>query len=55
MGAEDDDSAPDKLKLFKNRPNMTFDDAGACADQEFSLVKDFEICISHKDVVVSKA
>jgi hypothetical protein len=30
-------SHPAKLRLFKNRPNMTFDDAAAPADQEFTL------------------
>merc|ERR1719445_3004697 len=47
VGAENDDSAPDKVKLYKNRPNMTFDDAGACPDQEFSLVKDSSCSVQY--------
>ena len=53
MGAENDDSAPDKLKLYKNRPNMTFDDAGACPDQEFSLVKDTSCSVQYAVKTVS--
>lgn len=36
----DDSSHPSRVKLFKNRPKMTFDDAQAKADQEFSLHPD---------------
>ena len=34
------DSHPSRVKLFKNRPSMSFDDAAAEADQEIELQKD---------------
>ncbi|CAH1108996.1 unnamed protein product [Psylliodes chrysocephalus] len=37
---EDSDTHPSKMRLFKNRPSMTFDDSSVKADQEFELVKD---------------
>lgn len=36
----DEESHPSKLRIFKNRPKMTFDDAAAAPDQEFELTKD---------------
>ena len=36
IGGEED-THPDEVRLFKNRPNMTFDDAKAEPDQKFSL------------------
>ncbi|KAI1287690.1 PITH domain-containing protein [Halotydeus destructor] len=36
----DDDSHPSRVRLFRNRPNMAFDDARDEADQEFELQKD---------------
>lgn len=39
IGANDD-SHPKKIRLFKNRPGMTFDDAKVIADQEFDLYRD---------------
>lgn len=36
----DDDSHPSKLRIFKNRPKMTFDDVAAPPDQQFELTKD---------------
>ncbi|ESN90624.1 hypothetical protein HELRODRAFT_108687 [Helobdella robusta] len=33
---------PKSVKLFKNRPSMTFDDGLGEADQEFELVKDYD-------------
>ena len=53
VGAEDDDSAPDKVKLYKNRPNMSFDDAGACPEQEFSLVRDSSCSVQYSVKTVS--
>ncbi|EFA03260.1 PITH domain-containing protein CG6153 [Tribolium castaneum] len=34
---EDADTHPNKVRMFKNRPRMTFDDVSAVADQEFQL------------------
>ncbi|XP_050307582.1 PITH domain-containing protein GA19395 [Anthonomus grandis grandis] len=39
---ENTDSYPSKMRLFKNRPFMTFDDTSAAPDQEFELQKDTE-------------
>jgi len=36
----DDNSHPDKVKMYKNRPHMTFDDTAVKADQEFELTRD---------------
>lgn len=39
LGANDE-SHPKTMKIFKNRPKMTFDEVGAKPDQEFELEKD---------------
>ena len=39
------------MRLFKNRENMSFDDAGAKADQEFSLVRDTDGSVQYKTKV----
>ena len=39
------------MRLFKNRENMSFDDAGAAADQEFSLVRDTDGSVQYKTKV----
>lgn len=41
VGANDE-SHPSKLRVFKNRPKMTFDDVTAQPDQEFELTKDVQ-------------
>jgi len=41
IGGEDD-THPNKMRLFKNREHMTFDACGSKADQEFELVNDQE-------------
>ena len=41
IGAEDGQH-PSKMRLFKNRPHMTFDEARGKPDQEFELVADHE-------------
>ena len=48
IGGENDESHPSKVRLFKNRPNMTFDDAGAGSDQEFNLVHDTSCTLEYK-------
>lgn len=35
-----DEEHPKKVRLFKNREKMTFDDVSLAADQEFNLEKD---------------
>lgn len=39
IGANDD-SHPKKVRLFKNRPKMSFDEATLKADEEFELTLD---------------
>lgn len=51
IGANDD-SHPKKVRLFKNRPKMTFDDVTAKADQEFELEKDLTGSIEYNTQVV---
>ncbi|CRL04583.1 CLUMA_CG017652, isoform A [Clunio marinus] len=51
IGANDD-SHPKKVRLFKNRPKMTFDDATGNADQEFELEKDLTGSIEYNTQVV---
>lgn len=46
IGGEDD-THPNKMRIFKNRPNMTFDDAEIEADQEFELHPDPEGAIEY--------
>jgi len=53
VGGEDDDSFPAKVRIYKNRPNMTFDDTGALADQEFNLVRDTTCNLEYKVKVVT--
>jgi len=36
------DSHPTRMKLYKNRPSMTFDDCNCPADQEFDLQPDVD-------------
>jgi len=52
MGGEDG-THPSKVRLFKNRPHMTFDAAAAKADQEFELVQDDEGVIEYAPKVVT--
>lgn len=44
-------SHPKKMRLFKNRPKMTFDDTSAKADQEFNLEKDLTGSIEYNTQV----
>lgn len=52
IGANDD-SHPRQVKLFKNRPKMTFDDVTAKCDQEFELEKDLTGSIEYNTQVSS--
>ncbi|XP_052868240.1 PITH domain-containing protein GA19395 [Anopheles cruzii] len=51
----DDDSHPRKMRLFKNRPKMTFDAVDSTPDQEFSLQKDTSGLIEYPTKVVTFA
>lgn len=42
---------PNKMRLFKNRPNMSFEDAGAAPDQEIDVHVDQEGFIEYKPIV----
>ncbi|TRY61791.1 hypothetical protein TCAL_11237 [Tigriopus californicus] len=46
-------SHPQKMRLFKNREHMTFDEARAQADQEFDVVKDPQGQVEYPTKVVS--
>lgn len=47
-----DDQHPRKVRIFKNRPKMTFDDVKSKADQEFQLEKDLTGSIEYNTKVV---
>lgn len=51
MGSPDG-SHPSKVKLYKNRPHMTFDDAASPCDQEFELVQDTDGTLEYATKVV---
>jgi len=51
IGGEED-THPDEVRLFKNRSNMTFDDAKAEPDQKFSLVRDPDGTVEYKTKIV---
>ncbi|KAJ8726334.1 hypothetical protein PYW07_001032 [Mythimna separata] len=53
ISAEDSDSHPAKLRLFKNRPNMTFDDVSIEPDQIFELQKDTEGVLEYSPKIVT--
>ncbi|KAK0069842.1 PITH domain-containing protein [Biomphalaria pfeifferi] len=42
---------PNKMRLFKNRPNMSFEDVQAKADQEFDVHVDHDGAIEYKPIV----
>ncbi|KAI9578658.1 PITH domain-containing protein GA19395 [Glossina fuscipes] len=48
-----DESHPNKMRLFKNRPKMTFDDVLVKADQEFELSPDYRGEIEYSPKVVT--
>lgn len=47
------DSHPSKMRLFKNRESMTFDDVSTEADQEFEMQKDPEGLMEYSTKVVT--
>lgn len=51
MGS-DDDSHPATMRLYKNRPNMTFDDVGVEPDQTFEMTVDTNGTIEYATKVV---
>ncbi|CAK1603168.1 unnamed protein product [Parnassius mnemosyne] len=51
--SEDSNSHPAKLRLFKNKPNMTFDDVSMEPDQEFELQKDIEGVLEYIPKIVT--
>ncbi|XP_045772875.1 PITH domain-containing protein CG6153 isoform X4 [Maniola jurtina] len=53
IASEDTDSHPAKLRLFKNKPNMTFDDVSMEPDQEFELQKDTEGILEYNPKIVT--
>jgi len=50
IGGEDD-YHPSAMKLYKNRPNMTFDDTGAEADQIFEMQPDRQGALEYQTKV----
>ncbi|XP_075153457.1 PITH domain-containing protein GA19395 isoform X2 [Haematobia irritans] len=53
VAGANDDTHPSKMRLFKNRPKMTFDDAQSKADQEFELTRDSRGEIEYSPKVVT--
>jgi len=51
--APDDDSHPGRMRLFKNRPHMTFDDCRGEAVQEYELHRDPTGLLEYPTKVVS--
>ncbi|CAG9784440.1 unnamed protein product [Diatraea saccharalis] len=53
IASEDTEYHPNKLRLFKNRPNMTFDDVTMDPDQVFELQRDSESLLEYSPKVVT--
>jgi len=51
--APEDDSHPGRMRLFKNQPNMSFDDVGAESLQEFELHRDPTGLLEYPTKIVS--
>jgi len=47
-----EETAPSKLRLFKNRPHMTFDDTALETDQEIALTRDSEGAVEYATKIV---
>ncbi|XP_055376636.1 PITH domain-containing protein CG6153 [Condylostylus longicornis] len=52
---DDDDTHPSKVRLFKNRQKMSFDDTTSSADQEFELSRDTSGQIEYATKIVTFA
>ncbi|KAF2884795.1 hypothetical protein ILUMI_21402 [Ignelater luminosus] len=50
---EDSGSHPSKMRLYKNRPHMTFDDVTVAADQEFELHTDLSGTLEYSTKIVT--
>ncbi|VVC97365.1 PITH domain-containing protein CG6153 [Leptidea sinapis] len=53
IASEDTDAHPSKLRLYKNRPNMTFDNVTLEPDQVFELHKDSEGILEYAPKIVT--
>ncbi|CAH0404799.1 unnamed protein product [Chilo suppressalis] len=53
VASEDTECHPNKLRLFKNKPNMTFDEVTMEPDQIFDLQKDSESVLEYSPKVVT--
>ncbi|CAF4761139.1 unnamed protein product [Pieris macdunnoughi] len=53
IASEDTDSHPSKLRLYKNKPNMTFDNVSLEPDQEIELHKDSEGILEYAPKIVT--
>jgi len=51
--APDDDSHPGRMRLFKNQPNMSFDDVRVEALQEYELHRDPSGCLEYATRVMN--
>ncbi|XP_060801121.1 PITH domain-containing protein GA19395 [Amyelois transitella] len=51
--SEETDSHPKKLRLYKNKPNMTFDDVSMEPDQVFELQKDSQGLLEYNPKIVT--
>ncbi|XP_063529929.1 PITH domain-containing protein GA19395 [Cydia strobilella] len=53
VASENSDAHPSKLRLFKNKPNMTFDDVTMEPDQVFELHRDSEGVLEYAPKIVT--
>ncbi|XP_047987583.1 PITH domain-containing protein GA19395 [Leguminivora glycinivorella] len=53
VASENTDAHPSKLRLFKNKPNMTFDDVTIEPDQMFELHRDSEGVLEYAPKIVT--
>ncbi|CAH0556744.1 unnamed protein product [Brassicogethes aeneus] len=53
IAGEEADNFPNRVRLFKNRPNMTFDDVSSKPDQEFEISQDNQGLLEYATKVVT--